>query len=875
MAVWHSQTGDDVFVALRSSPQGLTAAEAKRRLAEHGRNELKELSRQSPLMMFIGQFRDFMIVVLMAAAVTAGSMGEWTDTFVIMAIVVLNAMLGFIQEYRAEQAMAALRRMAAPMAMVLRDGAPAQIPAVEVVPGDVVLLEAGNVVPADLRLIEAVRLTVEEAALTGESVPVEKLTAPLVEEKLTLGDRRNMSYKGTILIGGRGRGVAVATGMATELGRIATLIEGEKALKTPLQRRLAAFGQKLSVAILVVCAVIFGSGLLRGEPPLLMFLTAVSLAVAAVPEALPAVVTIALALGAARLVRENTLVKKLPAVETLGSVTYICSDKTGTLTQNRMTVERIVAADGDLSGREPGAFASGESADLLVTAMALCNDAGRGPEGRAIGDPTEAAIYTAAAARGYVKEELTEEMWRLAELPFDAARRCMTTIHRLEEGLVSFTKGAPEAVLARCQWMLTAGGEQPVAKERLAALHEQMSSSGQRVIGLALRRWDAMPAELGADSVETGLTFLGMVGMVDPPREEACEAVRLCRQAGIIPVMITGDHPLTAEAIARRLGIIGDGGTEVMTGTTLAELPLAKFDAEVERIRVYARVAPEQKLKIVRALQERGEFVAMTGDGVNDAPALKRADIGISMGIIGTDVAKETADLILLDDNFATIIKAIREGRRIFDNIRKFIKYLLTTNSGEIITIACAPVLGLPIPLLPIQILWINLITDALPALALSVEPAEGDVMARPPRPPRESIFAHGLGIHVVWVGMLIGSLTLAVQACSIRWGDLHWQTMTFTVLCFTQLFHVLAIRSERESLFTIGLCSNLPLLGAVAIAAGLQLAVVYLPFLNPVFRTEPLAVWELAVTVGVSSLVFAAVELEKLVKRRVAAGAA
>ncbi|HEY6871576.1 MAG TPA: cation-translocating P-type ATPase [Geobacteraceae bacterium] len=870
MTVWHRKTVAEAVAALHSSPTGLAAAEAEQRLAENGRNELQEQPRQSPFTMFLAQFRDFMIVVLIVAAVIAGIMGEWTDTVVIMAIVLLNAVLGFVQEYRAERAMEGLRQMAAPTATVLRDGEPVPVPAALVVPGDVVLLEAGNVVPADVRLIEAIRLTVEEASLTGESVPVQKQTTPLAEENLPLGDRRNMCYKGTTVTGGRGRGIAVATGMATELGRIAALLQAEEGLKTPLQRRLAAFGRKLSVAILAVCAVIFVTGLVRGEPPLLMFLTAVALAVAAIPEALPAVVTIALALGAARLVRKNALVKKLPAVETLGSVTHICSDKTGTLTQNRMTVERIVAVDGDLSGGEPSGFGADTPAGLLLTAMALCIDATRDPEGRLVGDPTETALHAAAAARGYVKEALAGELRFLAELPFDADRRCMTTIHRRGDGVVSFTKGAPESVLERCSRMLIAGGEAAVARARLAAVHEQMSRDGLRVIGLAMRHWETLPTELTPDRVEAELTFLGLVGMVDPPRAEVEEAIRLCRQAGIIPVMITGDHPLTAVAIARRLGILlADDGSGVMTGATLAELPLAAFDAEVERIRVYARVAPEQKLKIVRALQDRGDFVAMTGDGVNDAPALKRADIGIAMGMTGTDVAKETAHLILLDDNFATIVRAVREGRRIFDNIRKFIKYLLTTNSGEVITIACAPLLGLPIPLLPIHILWINLMTDALPALALSVEPAEGDVMARPPRPPRESVFAHGLGLHVVWVGTLIGALVLAVQAWSLHRGDVHWQTMTFTVLCFTQLFHVLAIRSERQSLFTVGVGSNKPLLGAVLIAACLQLAVVYVPFLTRVFRTEPLEARELAVVVGVSALVFVAVELEKLVKRR------
>jgi Ca2+-transporting ATPase len=679
-----------------------------------------------------------------------------------------------------------------------------------------------------------------------------------------------MAYKGTFVTYGRGAGVVVATGMETELGKIAAMLQEEKEVKTPLQKRLATFGRKLAIAILAICAFVFAAGIIRGEEPLLMFLTAVSLAVAAIPEALPAVITISLALGAKNLVRQNALIRKLPAVETLGSVTYICSDKTGTLTVNRMTVEEIYVDGAVLSASETEVTTTGSRAMTdFFTSLALSNDAQSDAKGAIMGDPTEIALYRLAESQGFDKKKLEESHPRVAEIPFDSDRKCMTTFHKWTDGFVSFTKGAMDALIVQSDNILTSDGLKPLDLQELQAVNGKMAADGLRVLALAMRKWDAIPDDLSPELVETGLIILGLAGMMDPPREEAREAVSMCKEAGIIPVMITGDHPVTARAIAERLGIMEDDGGGVMTGRELDALPMKEFQARVRDIRVYARVAPEQKLKIVKALQDRGQFVAMTGDGVNDAPALKRADIGVAMGITGTDVAKEAAHMLLLDDNFATIVKTVNEGRRIFDNIRKFIKYTMTSNSGEIWTISLAPFLGLPIPLLPIHILWINLVTDGLPGLALAVEPAERGVMRRPPRHPKESIFAHGLGAHIVWVGLLMGFVSIFTQAQFIEAEQTHWQTMVFTVLCLSQMGHVLAIRSERESLFSQGLLSNKPLLGAFLLTFVLQMATVFIPFLNPIFKTAPLTLSELILTLALSSIVFFAVELEKLVKRR------
>jgi len=866
----HARPAAKVLRALAVDPVlGLTAAEATTRLAQHGQNALIEGRRRGPVRMLLDQFTDFMIVVLLAAAVVSGVIGDVTDTVVILVIVVLNAVIGFVQEYRAETAIAALRQMAAPVARVLRDGRSHSIPAQELVPGDIVLLDAGAVVPADVRLLEVAALQTQEAALTGESAAVRKSADAQVADDAALGDRFTMVYKGTLVVHGRARGVVAATGMDTELGRIAQLLHGAEEGKTPLQKRLTRFGKILAIVVLALCAVIFAAGVLRGEPVLLMLLTAISLAVAAIPEALPAVVTVALALGARQMVRRQALIRKLPAVETLGSVTYICSDKTGTLTLNRMRVEELCVAGGERSS-PPLAMPNDPAQAELLTAMALNNDTHLDHAGALVGEPTEVALFEAARDAGFVASELLEQQPRVAELPFDAARQCMTTLHRPDAGretLVAYVKGSPEKILSLCHGQYSPEGSRPMDRYALLAIAGHMAADGLRVLAFARRRFDA-PPPIESGYVEAELDFLGLAGLLDPPRAEAAAAIADCTSAGIVPVMITGDHPETARAIARRLGLLDEHG-EVLTGAELAKMPDAEFALHVRTVRVYARAAPEHKIRIVQALQAQGEFVAMTGDGVNDAPALKRADIGIAMGITGTDVAKEAAHMTLLDDNFATIVRAVREGRRIFDNIRKFIKYVMTGNSGEIWTILLAPFLGLPIPLLPIHILWINLVTDGLPGLALSAEREERGVMQRPPRPPSESIFAHGMWQHILWVGLLMGAASLCTQAWTLHTGNGHWQTMVFTVLTLSQLGHVLAIRSERDSLFTQGLWSNRPLTVALLFTFALQLATIYVPWLNPIFKTEPLTFDELAFCLAMSAVVFVGVEIEKWMIRR------
>jgi len=862
---WHCLDSEAVARQLDSGADtGLTAEAAAARLALQGPNVLHEAGQRRPLAMLASQFTDFMILVLIAAAVIAGVIGEPQDAIAIVVIVFLNGIIGFVQEYRAERAMTALKKMASPQARVIRGGQTVLVDAADLVPGDLVEVEAGNILPADLRLTRLASFKVDESALTGESQPVDKQLAPLGETDLPLGDRLNLAYKGTIATAGRARGLVVATGMQTELGKIAALLSGESG-KTPLQKRLARFGQHLALGVLAICAIIFVTGWLRGEPPLTMLLTAVSLAVAAIPEALPAVVTLSLALGAARMVRQNALIRRLPAVETLGSVTYICSDKTGTLTQNRMQVDCVQAAGTTRPGLPTDAAMPWHELGL---AMALCNDAMAGADGHAVGDPTETALLDAAQAAGFSQAALQESWPRLAELPFDSDRARMSTLHREGDAVLMLVKGAPERVLALCANQLGEEGTTTIDRDALLATAEQLAVQGLRVLAFALKRLPRVPDALDAAALESGLTFIGLAGLIDPPRPEAADAVAACKTAGIIPVMITGDHPATARAIAQRLGIVEDGG-RVLTGSDLARLSLAEFEREVEAVRVYARINPEQKIRIVQALQDKGEFVAMTGDGVNDAPALKMADIGVAMGKGGTDVAREAAHMTLLDDNFATIVLAVREGRRIYDNIRKFVKYTMTSNSGEIWTIFLAPFLGLPIPLLPIHILWINLVTDGLPGLALAGEHAERKVMERPPRPPQESIFARGMWQHILWVGLLMGGVTLLTQAWSIHVGSAHWQSMVFTVLTLSQLGHVLSIRSERESLFSQGILSNAPLAGALLLTFVLQMAVLYVPWLNPVFRTEPLSLGELAVCLALSSVVFVGVEIEKALARR------
>jgi len=862
---WHRLDSAEVIARLGCASDGLTAVQARQRLAEHGPNTLPEARARTLVGMLLQQFADFMILVLLAAALISGFVGEPQDTVAILVIVLLNALIGAVQEFRAERAVAALREMAAPEARVRRGGELVTVGAAELVPGDLVLLEAGNAVPADLRLLESEELQADEATLTGESHPVRKRPERIDVADPPLGDRVNMAYKGSTITRGRGSGLVVATGRDTEIGHIAEMLRGEVGTKTPLQIRLARFGRHLALAVLGICAIVFVAGLLQGQPVMLMFLTAVSLAVAAIPEALPAVVTISLAFGARKLIRQNALVRNLPAVETLGSVTYICTDKTGTLTLNRMSVETYFVA-GERQGRPPGGAVSAVWAEV-GRAMALNNDVAE-RDGRPAGEPTELALFEAAQSAGYDKAALEQTMPRLGVLAFDSERQQMTTLHRSGAGVVAYVKGAPERLIRQCETTATDDGGVPIEQDELLAAAEQLTAEGYRVLALARRELSELPEPLDSAGVECELTFLGLVALIDPPRPEVPQAVTDCLSAGITPVMITGDHPGTAWAIAQRLGI-SDRPQAVLTGTELAELSDEAFAKRVESIRVYARVSPQQKLRIIRALQQNGEFVAMTGDGVNDAPALKRAGIGVAMGEKGTDVAREASDMVLLDDNFATIVGAVRAGRRIFDNIRKFIKDTMSSNSGEIWTLFLAPFMGLPIPLLPIHILWINLVTDGLPGLAFTAEPAEPGIMRRRPRPPQENIFAHGMWQHILWVGLFVGGLSIAAQAWAIARGVEHWQTIVFTVLTISQLFHSLAVRSETASLFTLGLFSNLPMLGAVLFTLLLQLMVIYLPALNALFHTQPLPAADLAVCLALSSLVLLAVEIEKWLFRR------
>ncbi len=851
---YHATPVADVAESLGTSPAGLNPETAQQRLAEHGKNQIEDARKKTVWQLVLHQFLDVMILVLIAAAVVSGLIGELKSTYVILAIVVLNAIIGFVQEYRAEKAMEALQKMAASRARVVRNGQPIDVEAAELVPGDVTLLEAGNVIPADLRFIETHALKVDESSLTGESANVEKKTDALPPGDYPLGDRLNLGYKGTLVTNGRATAYVVGTGMKTELGKIAQLVQTDESA-TPLQKRLGTFGKYLAGAALLICLIFFGVGLLRDQPWMDLLLVSISLAVAAIPEALPAVVTVALALGAKRLVKGQALVRKLSAVETLGSVTYICTDKTGTLTVNKMTVEETDASpDFSLPVLTNG--------DALLTAMALNNDVTADKDGKPLGDSTEVGLVQYAAERDYARTTIETRFPRIAELPFDSDRKCMTTLHQTDQGVLVITKGAVGSLFNQ----LDAGQQSGVPDLRTRV--DAMAERGFRTMGYAAKLLPELPKTVDPATVETGLRFIGFVSLMDPPRHEARQAVAECKQAGIITVMITGDHKLTAKAIAKTLGIVSSDADLVMTGPELGKLDDDAFAATVEKVRVYARVDPAQKLRIIGALQAKNQFVAMTGDGVNDAPALKNADIGVAMGITGTEVAKEAAHMILLDDNFATIVKAVKHGRRIYDNILKFIRYILSGNAGEIFAIFLAPFFGLPVPLLAIHILWINLITDGLPGLALAYEPAEKDTMERPPTDPKQTIFANGLGWFILWVGMLIGAITIGLQAWAIQNKLPHWQTMTFTVLCFSQLGNAIAIRSRRESVFNIGLLANKPMLGAIGLTVALQLMVIYVPFFNDLFHTEPLTAAELGITVAASSLVFWAVEIQKLIQR-------
>ncbi|MDZ4878773.1 MAG: Calcium-transporting ATPase [Chroococcidiopsis cubana SAG 39.79] len=923
--VWHALEVDKTIQVLESNAEaGLSSSQVKQRLEEYGANELQESGGRSPLAILIDQFKNIMLLMLIAVAIVSAVLDIRNNDFpkdaiAISLIVVLNGILGYVQESRAEKALAALKKLSAPLVRVMRDGKLTEVAAKELVPGDIMLIEAGVQLAADGRIIEESNLQIRESALTGESHAVEKQADIQVAEETSLGDRVNLVYQGTEVTQGRAKVIVTGTGMQTELGKIAALLQGVESEPTPLQQRMSQLGNVLVAGAMILVALVVVGGVLRLGWDAFEELLQVSLsmAVAVVPEGLPAVITVTLALGTQRMVKRNALIRKLPAVETLGSVTTICSDKTGTLTQNKMVVQAVELNQKSLRVTGEGYAPQGEflsdgraidadrDSDLqaLLVACALCNDSFLQEEQgqwKIVGDPTEGALVTLAAKAGIQKDQWSSRLPRVAEFPFSSERKRMSVICRTRQeaggrsqevqdyalsslashnsAYLMFTKGSPELTLERCDRIHT--GDRAVAindaqRQQILEKNNQMASQGLRVLGFAYKPWSELPPEGSEETSERELVWLGLVGMLDAPRPEVRDAVARSREAGIRPIMITGDHQLTARAIGIDLGI-AQAGDRAVTGQELERMSQADLEREVDQTSIYARVSPEHKLRIVQALQRKGKFVAMTGDGVNDAPALKQADIGIAMGITGTDVSKEASDMVLLDDNFATIVAATEEGRVVYTNIRRFIKYILGSNIGEVLTIAAAPILGLGgVPLSPLQILWMNLVTDGLPALALAVEPAEPNVMKRPPFSPRESIFARGLGWYMVRIGIIFAILSIILM----EWAYFHtqanvipnelsrdrWKTMVFTTLCLAQMGHALAIRSNTRLTIQMNPLSNPYVLGAVALTTVLQMLLIYVPPLRAFFGTHFITPIELLICFGFSSLMFVWIELEKL----------
>lgn len=871
---YHTLPASEVLLRLGSQPQGLKAAEAVVRLEKWGKNELQGGKKKTLFTMFIHQFQDLMIIVLLGAAAVAALMGEHTDAVIIAAVVLINAVLGVTQESKAEKALAALQRMSAPYAKVRRDGNVTLLKTEDLAPGDIVLVDAGDYIPADIRLLETASLKVEEAALTGESVPVDKNTAPIEEADVMIGDRYNMAYLGTSVTYGRGVGVVTATGMWTEVGAIAAQINTMVIEETPLQKKLSELGKYLSLAVFIVAAIIFVAGILQHRDTLEMFLIAVSLAVAAIPEGLPAIVTIVLALGVQKMAQRNSIVRRLSAVETLGSTEIICSDKTGTLTLNEMTVRAVFWDNHQRAASEP--FAADDTLRTLMQIMTLCNDSKvtfPAPHSlKVLGDPTETALIYFAFEKGFYSPDSETIMPRIAELPFDSDRKLMSTVHRINGMTRIMTKGAPDVLLCKCSHILIGGEAQPLDGEIRSIITEvnhRMASQALRVLAMAFKDIPTSPDNFYSVEMENDLTLVGLVGMIDPPRQEAKEAVRICREAGIKPVMITGDHRDTAAAIALELGIIEDV-SEVLTGRELDQLSESDFRRQVCKYSVYARVSPEHKVRIVQAWKSKHKIVAMTGDGVNDAPALKAADIGIGMGITGTDVAKGVSDMVLADDNFATIVLAVEEGRKIYSNIRKAIHFLLSANIAEVLTLFVATMLGWTI-LFPIHILWVNLVTDTFPALALGMEKGEADIMKQRPRPSSASIFAGGLGINIVYQGILQAFITLGAYYVGIRlYGQSVGVTMAFATLAFIQLAHSFNVRSSRGSLFKLGFLTNPYLVGAGFLSAGLMVLVILLPGLSGLFRVTSLNLAQWGIVIGLSCLIIPLVEGVKLIQNSI-----
>jgi Ca2+-transporting ATPase len=906
LKTWHTLAAEKVLQVLDSNPEtGLTSEQVTQRQQQYGLNELKETPGRSTLEILWDQFTNIMLVMLIAVAIVSAVIdfrkGNFPkDAVAIFSIVILNGMLGYFQESRAEQALAALKRMSSPRVRVMRDDKMLELAAKELVPGDIMFLEAGVQIPADGRLVEAQNLQVREAALTGEAEAVIKKPSMELTEDAPLGDRLNMVFMGTEVVQGRGQVIVTNTGMTTELGRIAEMIQGVETEPTPLQQRMTQLGNVLVSGSLALVALIVVGGVIKtGSFSSLEDLLEVSLsmAVAVVPEGLPAVVTVTLAIGTQRMVKRHALIRKLPAVETLGSVTTICSDKTGTLTQNKMVVQSIQTFDqvfqvtgegydpvGELipitSEQNNTISSDSEVLEPILTACVLCNDAQLQQDDHKwiiLGDPTEGALLSLAGKAGLFRDIHNHKNPRVAEIPFSSERKRMSVICQLQDHenpeSVMFTKGSPELILAQCTSVVVGNQNVFLAeadRQRILEQNNEMAGKGLRVLGFATRSLTILPPEGEEEGSEQELVWLGLVGMLDAPRPEVREAVKLCREAGIRPVMITGDHQLTAKVIAQDLGI-AELDSLSLTGQELQKLTQTELEQKVEQVSVYARVSPEHKLRIVQALQKNGEFVAMTGDGVNDAPALKQADIGIAMGITGTDVSKEASDMILLDDNFATIVAATEEGRVVYSNIRRFVKYVLGSNIGEVLVIAASPLLGGGVPLTPLQILWMNLVTDGFPALALAMEPAEPAVMQRPPYNPRESIFARGLGLYMVRIGIVFAILTIVLMVWAYdhaqRDGNPErWKTMVFTTLCLAQMGHALAVRSDTQLTIQMNPKTNPYLWGAVGLTTVLQLLLVYFPPFQRNFGTHFLNFTELSICLGFSALMFVWIEMEKVV---------
>ncbi len=894
---WYQKNIEDVLNDLSTDKEvGLTGSSVNERLEKYGPNELKEEERKSFIKKVIAQFSDFLIIILMAAAAVSLFVGEVKDAVVIMAIVIVNALLGIYQEGKAEKALEALKKMASPTAKVIRDGHAEEIPSANIVPGDIVLLDAGDIIPADLRLVESSNLKIEEASLTGESVPVEKNANATLEKEVSLGDRHNMAYMSTIITYGRGKGVVVETGHGTEIGKIASMIQTIEDESTPLQIKLNRLGKVLGLTTIAVCIAVFGIGIMQGREILEMFMVSISLAVAAIPEGLPAIVTIVLAIGMNKMVERNAIVKKLLAVETLGATSVICTDKTGTLTQNEMTVVKVYTNDQVIEVEGNGYAPSGDfklggetiiptthgSLNILLIIAALVNDAKLekvNDQYKIIGDPTEGALVTLSEKAGLKSIELNAKYKRMDEIPFDSTRKMMTTFHQVPVGdeIVSFTKGAPDIIIHRCNKVLMDGKVVdfiPELRKRALSYNSDFSKSALRVLALAYREYKTLPEKPISDVNEVDMIFVGLTGMIDPPRPEAKEAIKQCKTAGINTIMITGDYKETAFAIAKELGMADDESQAIM-GEKINNISDEELREVVKNTKVFARVSPEHKVRIVTALKENGDIAAMTGDGVNDALAIRKADIGVSMGITGTDVAKNTAEMILTDDNFASIVAAVEEGRIIFSNIKKFVYFLLSCNIGEIILVAVSIIfLNLPVPLLPIQLLWLNLVTDSFPALALGVEKGEPDIMNQNPRDPNEAILDKNMIIGVMFQSLAVGGAALLAYVTALNYYGiddlLHARTITFTTLITAELLRAYSSRSQKYTLAKIGVFSNKSMVYATLGAFMLMLGVLYLPFLHDIFYTFSLGFkdWQIVLSFAFIPLIVG--ELTKIIAPKI-----